>query len=126
MAASALENPDAERRIVDAAHVLLDACHGASPRGAGRATMLATAVQVIFMADDILVGAPACARTVTVGSEDTLERFYGLGVGAGSLLALMMASPGAVEASLKAFNTGLAKGIDDRVTLSRRTAGPRR
>lgn len=99
----AITDADTERRMQDAATALIDVCIHSMPescRGASPplGSALALAVQAIFMADQLRVGAALGDRRIPASENDGFlrslpERFTGLGIGLGHCIGSLPPGP---------------------------------
>lgn len=113
-----------ERRIQDAAHVLLDLCTAQNsrmpddfshPREMGVAQALSMAVQAVFMADYINAGEAVEKRLQGYGMEgiDMRARFFGLGVGVGHCIGAVV-QPAHRATALHGVMNGIVAGQEAR------------
>lgn len=122
-----------ERRIQDAAHVLLDLCMAQNSRmpadfphqkEMALAQSLSMAIQAIFMADYLKAGTDIQQR-MKGHALDELEmraRFFGLGVGAGQCIGACT-TPVATLVALEGVTSGLSHGMEMRAEALNRLRG---
>lgn len=118
----AITDVESERRMQDAATVLLDACIQSIPashRGQGSplGAAIALAVQTIYMADVLKVGKPADQREISSKEkmaylESMPDRMRGLGLGVGHCIGTMN-SPVLQAISHAMIANGIAQGVED-------------
>lgn len=122
-----------ERQIQDAAHVLLDLCIAqnsripattAFPVEFGLAQSLSMAVQAVFMADHLKVGAELADRMkgTAISEPEMKARFFGLGVGVGHCISACT-SPFAQAIALEGVSTGISHGMEMRAERMRKGPG---
>lgn len=134
VAGGPITDADIERRIQDAAHVLLDLCTAqnsiasaetAYPAEFGMAQSLSMAVQAVFMADHLAVGTDIADRMKgkAISAPEMKARFFGLGVGAGQCIGACT-TPVATLVALEGVTSGLSHGMEMRAeALSRLRKG---
>lgn len=124
VAGGPITDADIERRIQDAAHVLLDLCTAQNsaatadtpfPAEFGMAQALSMAVQAVFMADHLAVGTDLAERMKgkAISATEMKSRFFGLGVGVGHCVAACT-TPVATLVALDGVTTGLSHGMEMR------------
>lgn len=126
---TAITDADQERRIQDAAHVLLDLCHAACPAPTddvpdpalySSAQVLSVAVQALLMVDHLETGKPLAERGQRRISGKTLHtKFFGLGVGVGQCLEAIIDPVGSMLAGMS-FTRGLEAGRESRVGIAKK------
>lgn len=132
-----ITDADIERRIQDAAHVLLDLCAAQNslatadlphPAAFGIAQSLSMAVQAVFMADHLRVGSSLEERMKghRIDEAEMKARYFGAAVGLGQCIGAattMLAKAMAIDA----VTSGLAHGMEMRAeSLSRIRKGGKR
>ena len=126
---TAVTDEATERRIQDAAQVLLDVCHAAhpppaegvtvDPEGFSMAQTISLAVQALVMVDHLEIGKPIGERGAATVTALTLKRrFFGLGVGVGHSLASVMDPIGQLTV-LSALQKGIEAGLESRGAIIR-------
>lgn len=121
-----------ERQIQDAAHILLDLCiaqnsnpgDSAFPAEFGLAQSLSMAVQAVFMADHLKVGAELADRMkgTAISETEMKARFFGLGVGVGHCISACT-TPFAQAIALEGVSTGIMHGMAKRAERMRKGPG---
>lgn len=113
-----------ERQIQDAAHVLLDLCTAQNsrmpadmphPAEFGIAQTLSMAVQAVFMADHLKVGAAFEERMKghAIGAAEMKARYFGAAVGLGHCIGAATTTV-AQAVAIEAVTSGLAHGMEMR------------
>lgn len=123
VAGGPITNDKVERQIQDAAHVLLDLCIAQSippgetafPVEFGLAQSLSMAVQAVFMADHLKVGAELAERMKgsAMAEPEMKARYFGLGVGVGHCIAACTTLP-AQALALEGVSKGISSGMEMR------------
>lgn len=123
-----IKDPEAERRIQDAAHVLIDLCNAAIPvegtddsaKRQRTAQSLSLAVQVIFMVDDLQIDKSHADRLKgsNMDQERLVTRFFGLGAGVGHAVSCIFSPIGQLLA-ISAFEKGMEAGSGDRDAMKK-------
>lgn len=126
---TAVTDADTERQIQDAAQVLLDLCHAASPppgdavpdpHGFWVAQTMSLAVQALFMVEHLEIGKSIADRgQAPITAHDLARRAFGLGVGVGHCLGAVLDPIGQIV-TLTALTTGIDAGLASRADLGRR------
>lgn len=122
-----LDDPDLERRIQDAAHVLLDLCHGVPGPAAAhdQAHAVSMAVQAIFITDHYRPGQPIAERRSAVCSREVGANVRGLGLGVGACLGSVV-EPAAACAMRDLYTRALIQGFERKAAAIRHLAGGRK
>lgn len=125
---SIIKDPEAERRIQDAAHVLIDLCNAAIPvegtddsaKRQRTAQSLSLAVQVIFMVDDLQIDKSHADRLKgsNMSQERLVTRFFGLGAGIGHAISCIFSPIGQIVA-LQSLEKGMQAGQRDRENMKK-------
>lgn len=117
----AVTDETTERRMADAAHVLLDVCNAAIP--ADRTTdrkgqSIALAVQAICMVDHLEPGKPVEERGRHLTGDEMMRIFYALGRGVGDVIGAIP-DPTAQVMAANILSTGAQQAIERRAAWTR-------
>lgn len=117
----AVTDETTERRMADAAHVLLDACNAAIPADQTtdrKGQSLALAVQAICMVDHLEPGKPIEERGLYLSSDEILQIFYALGRGVGDVIGAIP-DPAAQVLAANILSSGAELAIERRAAWTR-------